>query len=64
VLAQGVQLSALLRSQPMRHRLERRRLVWQGCSTLCGILGESWAQQVLAERRRRSGNRLPRSAEL
>src|SRR3954447_10908287 len=29
VLAQGVQLSALLRLQPMRHRLERRWLVWR-----------------------------------
>ena len=36
----------------------------QGCSTLCGILGESWARQVRAERQRRSGSRLPRSAEL
>jgi GAF domain-containing protein len=36
----------------------------QGCSTLCGILGESWAQQTRAERRWRPGNRLPRSAEL
>jgi len=36
----------------------------QGCSTLCGILGGSWARQVRAERQRRSGNRLPRSAEL
>ena len=36
----------------------------QGCSTLCGIRGESRAQQARAERRQRSGNRLPRPAEL
>jgi len=40
------------------------RLLPQGCSTLCGIRGESRAQQVRAEQRRRSGNRIPRWAEL
>jgi hypothetical protein len=36
----------------------------QGCSTLCGILAESWAQQIRTERRWKPGNRLPRSTEL
>jgi hypothetical protein len=36
----------------------------QGCSTLCGIWGESRVQQALAERRQKPENRVPRSAEL
>jgi aryl-alcohol dehydrogenase-like predicted oxidoreductase len=52
--------------QPQYNLMEREGfeaelgpLCAQGCSTLCGIRGESRAQQVRAERRRRSRSRLP-----